>query len=143
MLSFTSIPGVVTACVADAGGTILHLEGQQPTQAVLVLAQASYSAAGESGRRGRVGDCVEMLQRHEGGLIYQRGLPAGRLLWVLCEMHTDISALSHLAGQLEKQLTAAPPEPTHLPIEETAPALTTHQLPQNLADAFLAEPQSW
>ena len=109
-----------------AGGPL-----EPPGHAVLVLAQATLSAAGEAGRRGGAGDCVELLQQHDGGLIYLRSLPQGRVLFVRCENTTDIPSLSHQAAQMEyaQHAEAAPQAPT------------PEAVPLNLSDAFLAEPR--
>ena len=68
----TSLPGVVQAALADDSGRLLDHTGEMepPTAAILVLAHATLAAAAELGRRSGNGDCIEIVQQHEAGVIY-------------------------------------------------------------------------
>ena len=99
MTSLLEIPGVQSACVADEVGHLIDCVGSSspPVAAVLVLANATLSAAAELGRRSGSGDCIEIVQHHEGGMIYLRGLPDRQTMVVRCLPETDMAALSRAA----------------------------------------------
>ncbi|MBL9130194.1 MAG: hypothetical protein JNG86_03285 [Verrucomicrobiaceae bacterium] len=102
MTDLLSIPGVQSACITDDSGHLVEHVGhaQPPTAAVLVLAHATLTAASELGRRSGSGDCVEILQQHEGGLILLRCLPSRHALLVRCLPGADISAVSRAAARI-------------------------------------------
>lgn len=108
MNTLLEIPGVQAACLADESGHMITSVGAAvpPSSAVFVLAHATLSAASELGRRSGTGDCLEITQRHAGGLVYLRGLPQRRTLLVLCLPDADIRLVSHAAESLNTpQLT--------------------------------------
>jgi len=90
-----AIPGVHQAAVADDFGRLITCvgEGGAPSTAILVLAHATLAAAGDLGGRAGCGDCVEIIQRHENGIIYLRGLPQRLLLLIRCQSVDVIPAL--------------------------------------------------
>lgn len=105
---FLSIPGVHQAAIADDAGRLLGWQGDgaPPEVAVLVLAHATSAAASELGRRAGCGACLELIQQHESGVLYLRGLPSGRLLLVQCQSEEAIAAIRALCQQAD--ILAAP-----------------------------------
>ncbi|MBB5031627.1 roadblock/LC7 domain-containing protein [Prosthecobacter vanneervenii] len=125
----SSLPAVIQAAIADDAGRLLACagEGAPPNAAVLVLAHATLSAAAELGRRSDSGECLEIVQQHEKGVIYLHALPRHRLLLVHCHSPAPIPALRDACARLMP--SASPPLKT-API----PAL-------DLGDALHAEPR--
>lgn len=125
----SSLPAVIQAAIADDAGRLLACAGddEPPTAAVLVLAHATLSAACELGSRSGSGECLEIVQQHEGGVIYLHALPHQRVLLVRCHSPAPIAALRDACARLTRP--AAPPLQT-API----PAL-------DLSDALHAEPR--
>lgn len=78
---------------------------------MLVLAHATISAASEFGRRSGSGDCVELVQHHEGGLVLLRGLPQRRALVVRCQPDTSIDHVRRLAASLPLNISGKPAAP--------------------------------
>ncbi len=109
--ALTSIPGVHQAAVADDSGRLLDLVGEidPPSSAVLVLGHATLAAAAELGRRSGAGDCIEIVQRHEGGCVYLHSLPHRRVLMVRCG---DGSAISAVRAVVESISHYDEPEPS-------------------------------
>jgi hypothetical protein len=93
-----------------------------------VLAQATLGAASELGRRSGSGDCVELVQQHEGGLILLRGLSNRRVLLLRCLPGTDMAAVSRAAAALDTETPAVPKR-------------AAFEADISLADAFLASPK--
>lgn len=127
LASLASMPGVQQAAIADDAGRLLGCAGagEPPTAAILVLAHATLSAASELGRRSGSGDCLEIVQLHDAGVIYLHGLPQRRVLLVRCES-TDVVPFVRAACQdLAKIVTA-----------RVRPVARTF----DLADALHAEP---
>lgn len=93
--SLAAIPGLHQAAVADDFGRLITCvgKGDPPAAAILVLAHATLAAAGDLGGRAGCGDCVEIIQQHENGIIYLRGLPRRRLLLIRCQNADVIPAL--------------------------------------------------
>jgi hypothetical protein len=128
LTALAAIPDVIQAAIADDAGRLLDCTGdaEPPTAAILVLAHATLSAASELGRRSGSGDCLEIVQQHDGGVIYLHGLPQRRVLLVRCQSTDAIPALRNACQTLAKPIT------TRIrPV--SAPAL-------NLSDALHAEP---
>lgn len=126
--ALASLPDVLQAAIADEAGRLIHCvgEAEPPTAAILVLAHATLSAASELGRRSGSGDCLEIVQQHDGGVIYLHGLPQRRVLLVRCRNTDVIPALRAACEGLAKPIT------TRIrPV--SAPSL-------NLSDALHAEP---
>ncbi|MFN0080120.1 MAG: roadblock/LC7 domain-containing protein [Prosthecobacter sp.] len=115
LTALASLPGIQQAVIADDAGRLLDCAGEMeaPSAAVLVLAHATLAAASELGRRSGSGDCLEIIQQHEGGCIYLHSLPQHRLLLIRCQNADAIplvrSVCQHLATLLE---TARPPAST-------------------------------
>ncbi len=128
LAALASIPEVIQAAIADDAGRLLDCAGdaEPPTAAILVLAHATLSAASELGRRSGSGDCLEIVQQHDGGVIYLHGLPQRRVLLVRCQSTDAIPALRNACQTLAKPITTRI-RPVSLP------AL-------NLSDALHAEP---
>lgn len=93
--SISTLPGVHQAAVGDDAGRLLDCAGweEPPTAAMLVLAHATLAAAAELGRRSGTGDCLEIIQQHEGGCIYLYSLPQRRVLLVRCQHSSAIPAV--------------------------------------------------
>lgn len=125
----SSLPAVIQAAIADDAGRLLACTGddEPPTAAVLVLAHATLSAAGELGRRSGSGDCQEIVQQHEGGVIYLHSLPQHRVLLVRCQSMAPIPALRSACSSMAR------PSATRLHTTPV-PAL-------DLSDAMHAEPK--
>lgn len=107
LASFLSIPGVQQAAIADDAGRLLDWQGGDapPEVATLVLAHATTSAAAEWGRRAGCGACLEIIQQHESGVLYLRGLPSQRLLLIQCQSEEAIAAIRSLCQQASDALT--------------------------------------
>lgn len=99
--SFITLQGVLQAAIADDSGRLLECSGagEVPTTAVLVLANATLSAANELGSRSGDGHCVDVIQQHESGFIYLRRLPQHRLLMVRCLNDDSLSSIRSLGRQ--------------------------------------------
>ncbi|MFN7564341.1 MAG: hypothetical protein ACK5TH_21400 [Prosthecobacter sp.] len=104
------ISGVQSAFITDDSGHLLTATGKDlpPPAGVLVLAHATISAASEFGRRSGSGDCIELVQHHEGGLVLLRGLPRRQALVVRCEPETDMQLVRHVAAGLQAVTTTPP-----------------------------------
>ena len=105
--ALASLPNVVQVVIADDAGRLLDCAGdaEPPTAAVLVLAHATLSAASELGRRSGSGDCLEIVQQHDGGVIYLHGLPQRRVLLVRCQNTDVIPAIRMACEGLAKPIT--------------------------------------
>ena len=128
LTALASIPDVIQVAVADDAGRLLDCAGDAdpPTAAILVLAHATLSAASELGRRAGSGDCLEIVQQHDGGVIYLHGLPQRRVLLVRCQTTDVIPAIRTGCEGLARPIT------TRIrPV--SSPSL-------NLSDALHAEP---
>ena len=124
----SSLPAVLQAAITDDAGRLLDCAGdaEPPTAAILVLAHATLSAASELGRRSGSGDCLEIVQMHDAGVIYLHSLPQRRVLLVRCQNMDVIPAVRSACQDLAKPIT------TRIrPV--SAPAL-------DLSDALHAEP---
>jgi hypothetical protein len=128
--ALASIPDIIQVAIADDAGRLLDCAGdaEPPTAAILVLAHATLSAASELGRRSGSGDCLEIVQQHDGGVIYLHGLPQRRVLLVRCHSTDAIPAIRSACETLAKPITTRI-RPVSMP-------------GLNLADALHAEP-SW
>jgi hypothetical protein len=102
-----SLPQVIQAAIADDAGRLLDCAGdaEPPTAAILVLAHATLSAASELGRRSGSGDCLEIIQQHDGGAIYLHGLPQRRVLLVRCQNTDVIPTLRSACQGLARPIT--------------------------------------
>lgn len=120
--AFTALPGVLQAVVADDAGRLLGGAGglPPPDMAVLVLAHATLSAAAEVGQRSGQGDCLEIVQQHQNGVLYLRPVTQGRLLMVRCQSSMAIPAVRGLCQRLMQLPSAAPASPPSLPVDLTA-----------------------
>lgn len=107
LTALASIPDVIQVAVADDAGRLIDCAGdaEPPTAAILVLAQATLSAACELGRRSGSGDCLEIVQQHDGGVIYLHGLPQRRVLLVRCQNTGVIPAIRTACEGLAKPIT--------------------------------------
>lgn len=107
LTALASIPDVIQIAVADDAGRLLDCAGdvEPPTAAILVLAHATLSAASELGRRSGSGDCLEIVQQHDGGVIYLHGLPQRRVLLVRCQNTDVIPAIRTAREGLAKPIT--------------------------------------
>jgi len=107
LTALASLPTVVQVAIADDAGRLLDCAGdaEPPTAAILVLAHATLSAASELGRRSGSGDCLEIVQLHDGGVIYLHGLPQRRVLLVRCQNTDAIPALRTACEGLAKPIT--------------------------------------
>lgn len=115
--AFTDLPGVFQAAIADDSGRQLDCAGQiePPSTAMLVLADATLAAAAELGRHSGNGNCHEIIQQHENGVLYLFALPQRRLLLVRCQNADTISAVRQECQRLIGSLaTAAASKPTTL-----------------------------
>ncbi len=128
MQALLTIPGTQHACITDDTGRLLNSVGDHfhPSAAVLVLAHATLAAASELGRRSGSGDCIDLIQNHEGGHILLRSLPQRRVLLVFCLPGTDLTALRQAAARLSAGPAEAPSRPT-APVLDMASAL--HAMP--------------
>lgn len=125
----SSLPAVIQATVADDAGRVLACAGGDapPTAAVLVLAHATLSAAAELGRRSGNGECLDIVQQHESGVIYLHALPHHRLLLVRCKSSAPIPALRDTCTRLMRPIS---------------PPLQTPPIPAlDLSDALHASPR--
>ena len=100
--ALTAIPGVLQAAVADDSGRLLDFDGEldPPSAAVLVLGHATLAAAAELGRRSGAGDCIEIVQQHEGGCVYLHSLPRRRVLMVRCGDSSAIRAVRNAIASI-------------------------------------------
>ncbi len=105
--ALASLPAVIQVAIADDAGHLLDCAGaaEPPTAAILVLAHATLSAASELGRRSGSGDCLEIIQQHDAGIIYLHGLPQRRVLLVRCQNTDVIPALRAACQNLAKPIT--------------------------------------
>lgn len=105
------IPGVQSAFITDDAGHLMAATGRDlpPPAGVLVLAHATISAASEFGRRSGAGDCVELVQHHEGGLVLLRGLPQRRALVVRCQPDAPMDQVRLQAAALAAASLDTPP----------------------------------
>lgn len=128
--SIAKLPGVHQAVIGDDAGRLLDCAGREepPTAAILVLAHATLAAAAELGRRSGTGDCLEIIQQHEGGCIYLHALPQRRVLLVRCQDSYPLSALRLACRALSTQVDEKPS------FAVVRPAV------RDLASAFHAEP---
>jgi hypothetical protein len=130
MQSLLAIPGVQSVCITDSTGGLQECAGpgQPPDPAITVLAQATFTAAAELGRRAGAGECLDLLQQHEDAVLYLRGLPWQRVLLVRCLPSVDPAALRHAAARIGTTTSApghpAPPPP---PVLDLGSAL--HAMP--------------
>lgn len=124
------LPGVLSAFITDDAGHLITSAGESmpPSAGVLVLAHATLSAASEFGRRSGSGDCIELVQHHEGGLVLLRGLPHRHALIIRCQPGADMDAIRRHVAALQFQ----PPHQSPRPVMP-ASAL-------NLGDALHAMP---
>ncbi|WP_395748452.1 hypothetical protein [Prosthecobacter sp.] len=136
LTALASLPEVIQAAVADDAGRLLDCAGdaEPPTAAILVLAHATLSAASELGRRAGSGDCLEIIQLHDGGVIYLHGLPQRRVLLVRCQSVAVIPALRSACEGLAKPITTRV-----RPVSASASAIASVPA-MGLADALHAEP---
>ncbi len=135
--SITRLPGVRQAAIGDDAGRLLDCAGREepPTAAILVLAHATLAAASELGRRSGSGDCLEVVQQHEGGCIYLHALPHQRVLLVRCQDEAGIATVRAACRGLSAKV--------HLQteVEATMPrAVVSSTRIDDLSSAFLAEP---
>lgn len=123
-------PGVLSAFVTDDAGHLITAAGESmpPSAGVLVLAHATLSAASEFGRRSGSGDCIELVQHHEGGLVLLRGLPHRHALIVRCEAEANMDSVRSHAATFQLSTTGSTQ-----PRRASTPAL-------NLGDALHAMP---
>ncbi len=107
LTALASLQSVVQVAIADDAGRLLDCAGdaEPPTAAILVLAHATLSAASELGRRSGSGDCLEIVQQHDGGVIYLHGLPQRRVLLVRCQNTDVIPAIRTACEGLAKPVT--------------------------------------
>jgi hypothetical protein len=128
LTALASIPDIIQIAITDDAGRLLDCAGdaEPPTAAILVLAHATLSAASELGRRSGSGDCLEIVQQHDGGVIYLHGLPQRRVLLVRCQNTDVIPAIRTACERLAKPITTRI-RPVSLPS-------------LNLSDALHAEP---
>lgn len=105
--TLASLFGVQQAAITDDAGRLLDCAGdaEPPTAAILVLAHATLSAASELGRRSGSGDCLEIVQQHDGGVIYLHGLPQRRALLVRCQNVDVIPAIRSACQNFAKPVT--------------------------------------
>lgn len=127
--AFLTVPGVLQACIADDAGRLLDCLGHiaPPDASILVLAHATLSAAAELGRRSGNGDCKEIIQQHETGVVYLHSLPQRRILLIRCQTVEALPAI--------RSLCLSPASPAS-PSPRNAPPPVTH----DLASALHAEP---
>ncbi|WP_395747360.1 hypothetical protein [Prosthecobacter sp.] len=107
LAALATLPDVIQAAIADDAGRLLDCAGdaEPPTAAILVLAHATLSAASELGRRSGSGDCLEIIQQHDAGVIYLHGLPQRRVLLVRCQSTAAIPAIRTACEALAKPVT--------------------------------------
>lgn len=117
--AFTALPGVFQAAIADDSGRLLDCAGRMepPDTAILVLAHATLSAAAELGRRSGNGDCIEITQQHEGGVLYLRALPQRRVLLVQCQSADVVTAIRNECQRLMQLVAATPAKPVNVPLD--------------------------
>lgn len=107
LTALASIPDVIQVAIADDSGRLLDCAGdvEPPTAAILVLAHATLSAASELGRRSGSGDCLEIIQQHDGGVIYLHCLPQRRVLLVRSQSTDVIPTIRSACEGLAKPIT--------------------------------------
>lgn len=107
LTSLAALPEVIQVAIADDAGRLLDCAGEAPppTAAILVLAHATLSAASELGRRSGSGDCLEIIQQHDAGVIYLHGLPQRLVLIVRCHSAAVIPTLRAACQGLAKPVT--------------------------------------
>jgi hypothetical protein len=112
------------AAITDDSGRLLDCAGdaEPPTAAILVLAHATLSAASELGRRSGSGDCLEVVQQHDGGVIYLLGLPQRRVLLVRCQSADVMPAIRGACQRLAKSITTRV-RPVASPLPDISSAL--------------------
>lgn len=122
--SMSALPGVRQAAITDDSGRLLDCAGEAepPTAAILVLAHATLSAASELGRRSGSGDCLEVVQQHDGGVIYLLGLPERRVLLVRCQNSDVIAAIRAASRGLAQSITTRV-RPVAAPLPDISSAL--------------------
>ena len=130
--SIATLPGIQQAAIGDDAGRLLGCAGHEspPTAAILVLAHATLAAAAELGRRSGAGDCVEVIQHHEGGCICLHSLPGRRVLLVRCR---DEQCMPAVRAACRLAASRAVTEKAHA--WRAAPAAVS-----SLSAAFHAEP---
>lgn len=146
--SIAAIAGVRQVVIADDAGRLLDCAGwdEPPTAAILVLAHATLAAASELGRRSGSGDCLEVVQQHEGGCIYLHALPHRRVLLVRCHSEASIPAVRHVSqvllaadvqalGEMEAEGKVSTPRA----VMNSAGSNPSSRI-SDLSAAFLAEP---
>ena len=123
-----SLPDVIQAALTDDSGRLLGYAGETepPATAILDLAHATLAAASELGCRSGSGDCREIIQQHECGVIYLHSLSPQRVLLVRCQ-NTD--AIPGVRSACQQFVT---------PLETARPPASTASL--DLASALHAEP---
>ncbi|MDP1588484.1 MAG: hypothetical protein Q8M07_12110 [Prosthecobacter sp.] len=119
-----TLPGVCQVAITDDSGRLLDCAGdaEPPTAAILVLAHATLSAASELGRRSGSGDCLEVVQQHDGGVIYLLGLPHRRVLLVRCQNSDVIAAIRAASRRLAQSITTRV-RPVAAPLPDISSAL--------------------
>jgi hypothetical protein len=124
LTALAALPGVLQATIADDAGRLLECVGdaEPPSTAILVLAHATLSAASELGRRSGSGDCLEIIQQHDAGVIYLHGLPQRRMLLVRSESADVIPALRCACASLASPITTRI-QPIAVPTRDLADAL--------------------
>ncbi len=122
--SLSALPGVRQVAITDDSGRLLDCAGdaEPPTAAILVLAHATLSAASELGRRSGSGDCLEVVQQHDGGVIYLLGLPQRRVLLVRCQSADVMPAIRGACQRLAKSITTRV-RPVAAPLPDISSAL--------------------
>lgn len=130
----TRLSGVKLAAIGDDAGRLLDHAGREepPTAAILVLAHATLAAASELGRRSGSGDCLEVMQHHEGGCLYLHALPHRRVLLVRCQDEKSLPTVRSLCQGLCAQAA-------QVEIVRPRPVRASQRI-EDLASAFLAEP---
>lgn len=137
--SLARLPGVKQAAIGDDAGRLLDCAGREdpPTVAILALAHATLAAASELGRRSGSGDCLEVLQQHEGGSLYLYALPHQRVLIVRCQDETSTPAVRSMCQGIAAQRHAHAGQ--EAAVKRPRP-LAASACINDLSSAFLAEP---
>ncbi|HEY1048911.1 MAG TPA: roadblock/LC7 domain-containing protein [Prosthecobacter sp.] len=135
--SLARLSGVKQVVIGDDAGRLLDCAGweEPPTAAILVLAHATLAAASELGRRSGSGDCLELIQQHEGGCIYLHALPHRRVLLVRCQDETSIPHVRGVCHRMSAHVRAQNEAEVPMP----RPAASSPRI-SDLSSAFLAEP---
>lgn len=105
--TLAAFPGVQQTVIADDSGRLLACSGslEPPATELLVLAHATLSAAAELGLRSGSGECHEIVQKHDSGIICLHRLPQQHLLLVRCQ---NESVLPVVRVFCQKWITPAP-----------------------------------